>query len=186
MSFEDIKNTYEFDKNSSTSRSLLHITDTQISPGPFQLMSCKLAMQLFSYRVSTAIQTCIMTGQLKSTTAPQTVKMIKKLNDLLDCLNSSSLFNSNPSKCALSDICPQQLMLLQNAKKWFETLTISQSRKNSRPVCFDGMEWTINAIILLFEEQKKVGYSYLLTRRVNSDVIENLFSVFRQRGAYNR
>lgn len=185
VSFEDIKKTYEFDKNSSTSRSLLHITDAHISPGPFQLMSCKLAMQLFSNRVSTAIQTCILTGQLKSTTAPQTVKMIKKLNDLLDCLNSSSLFNSNPSKCALSDKFPHQLILLQNAKKWFETLTISQSQKN-RPVCFDGMEWTINSIILLFEEQKKIGYSYLLTRRVNSDVIENLFSVFRQRGGYNR
>jgi len=156
VSFKDIKKTYELDKNSSTSRALLHITDAHISPGPFQLMSCKLALQLFSNRVVTAMQTCIMTGQLDSQTAPQTVQMIKKLNDLLDCLNSSSLFNSNPSKCALSDKCPQQLELLEKAKGWFKTLkTVSPNQKNTRPVCFDGMEWTINAMILLFEEQKK-------------------------------
>lgn len=150
-------------------------------------MSCKLAMQLFSHRVATAMQTCIMTGQLKSHTAPQTVKMIKNLNDLLDCLNSSSMFSSNPSKCALSDKCPQQLVLLEKAKSWFQTLKIlSQNSKHTRPVCFDGMEWTINAMIMLFEEQKMNGYSYLLTRRINSDAIENMFSVFRQRGGYNR
>lgn len=187
VSFKDIKTTYEYDKNSSTSRALLHITDAHINPGPFQLMSCKLAMQLFSNRVVTAMKTCIMTGQLKSQTAPQTVKMIKKLNDLMDCLNSNSLFNSNPSKCALSDKCPQQLALLVKAKEWFKTLNIvSPNQKTIRPICFDGMEWTINAMIMLFEEQKKMGYHYLLTRRVNSDVIENMFSVFRQRGGYNR
>lgn len=187
VSFKDIKCTYECDKNSSTSRALLHITDAHISPGPFQLMSCKLAMQLFSNRVVTAMKSCIMTGQLKSQTAPQTVKMIKKLNDLMDCLNSNSLFNSNPSKCALSDKCPQQLALLVKAKECFKTLNIvSPNQKNIRPICFDGMEWTINAMIMLFEEQKKIGYHYLLTRRVNSDVIENMFSIFRQRGGYNR
>lgn len=35
VSFKDIKKTYELDKNSSTSRALLHITDAYINPGPF-------------------------------------------------------------------------------------------------------------------------------------------------------
>jgi len=187
VSFKDIKKTYELDKNSSTSRALLHITDAHISPGPFQLMLCKLALHLFSNRVVTAMKTCIMAGQLDSQTAPQTVQMVKNLNDLLDCLNSSLLFNSNPSKCALSDKCPQQLVLLEKAKSWFKTLkTVSPNQKNTRPVCFDGMEWTINAMIMLLEEQKKNGYHYLLTRRINYDAIENMFSVFRQKGGYNR
>lgn len=65
------------------------------------------------------MKTCIMTQQLKSKTAPNTVEMIKQLNDLLDCLNSNSLFNSNPFKCALSDKCPRQLEFLLKAKTWF-------------------------------------------------------------------
>lgn len=58
--------------------------------------------------------------------------------------------------------------------------------RDERPACFDGMVWTINAIIMLYEEQVKIGYSYLLLRRLNSDAIENMFAVFRQRGGYNR
>lgn len=102
------------------------------------------------------MNTYIMTGQLNFQTAPQTVQIIKKLNDLLDCLNSSSLFNLNPSKCALSDKFPHQLVLLEKAKSWFITLkTVSSNQKTTRPVCFDDMEWTINAMIMLFEEHKK-------------------------------
>jgi len=191
VSFKDIKDTYEIDKNSSTSRSLLKITDAHINPGPFQLMSCKLAMQIFSNKVATTMKTCIMTQQLKSKTAPKTVEMIQQLNDLLDCLNSNSLFNSNPFKCALSDKCPRQLEFLLKAKTWFESLKkISADPKKPlrdvRPACFDGMVWTINAIIMIYEEQINIGYSYLLTRRLNSDAIENMFAVFRQRGGYNR
>jgi len=131
-----------------------------------------------------------MTQQLKSKTAPNTVEMIKQLNDLLDCLNSNSLFNSNPFKCALSDKCPRQLEFLLKAKTWFESLKkISADPKiplrDVRPACFDGMVWTINAITL-YEEQIKIGYNYLLLRRLNSDAIENTFAVFRQRGGYNR
>lgn len=48
----------------------------------------------------TAMKTCIMTQQLQSRTASQTVEMIKQFNNLLDCLNSNSLYNSNPFKCA--------------------------------------------------------------------------------------
>jgi len=191
VSFKDLKDTYEIDKKSSTSRSLLHITDAHIHPGPFQKMSCKLAMQLFSHRVATAMKTCIMTEQLQSRTAPQTAEMIKKFNNLLDCLNSNSLYNSNPFKCALSDKNPGQLEFLLEAKSWFESLEKISTDPNkplrdTRPVCFDGMVWTLNAIIMLYKEQADIGYNYLLTRRLDSDVIENMFAVFRQRGGYNR
>lgn len=117
VSFKDIDDTYNIDKNSTTSRSLLKITDAHINPGPFQMMSCKLALQLFSNKVATTMKTCIMTNQLKSKTCQN-----KQLNDLLDCLNSNSLFNSNPKKCALSDKCPKQIEFLLKARTWFESL----------------------------------------------------------------
>jgi len=109
-------------KKSSTSHSLLKITDNHINPGPFQLMSCKLVMQLFSNTMSTAIKSSVYTGQLKSKTAIQTANMIKYFNDLLDVLKSMSLYHSNPFKCALSNERPQQLEFLQKAKISFENL----------------------------------------------------------------
>lgn len=186
--FKDINDTYEIDKNS---RSLLKITDAHINLGLFQLMSCKLAMHLFSNKVATTMKICIVTQQLKSKTAPNTEEIIKQLNNLLDCLNRNSLFNSNPFKCALSDKCPCQLEFLLKAKTWFESLKKipadpKQPSKDLRPACFDGMVWTINAITMMHEEQIKIGYNYLLTKRLNSDAIENMFAVFRQRGGYNR
>lgn len=59
-------------------------------------------------------------------------------------------------------------------------------KRNVRPACFDGMVWTINAITMIYEEQNNMGYSYLMTQRFNSDAIENMFAVFRQKGGYNR
>jgi len=62
--------------------------------------------------------------------------MIKQLNDLLDCLNSNSLFNYNPFKCALSDKCPRQLEFLLKAKAWFESLKkISADPKKTTQRC---------------------------------------------------
>jgi len=190
VSFQDVRNVYNIDKISTTSRSLLKITENHINPGPFQMMSCKLAMQLFSNTMAATIKTCVYTGELKSKTALHTAKMIKFLNDLLDVLNSKSLYNSNPFKCAISDTRPQQLQFLEKARSTFETLekmdVKNKKSKITRHLCFDGMCLTINAIIMLYNEQKEIGFNYILTGRLNSDVIENTFSVFRQRGGYNR
>lgn len=124
-SFKAIKDVYEIDKNSCTSRTLLKITDNHINPEPFQLMSCKLAMQLFS----NSMETCIMTKQLQSQTAPQTLLLIKKLNSLLDVLNSTTLYNSNPYKCSISDERPQQLTYLLESKSWIESIEKLKKRK---------------------------------------------------------
>jgi len=187
-SFQDLKDTYELDKNSGTSRSLLKITNNHMNPGPFQLMSCKLAMQLFSNSMSATMESCILTKQLKSKTAPHTMEMIKDLNNLLDVLNSNCLFNPNPYKCAISQERPQQLQYLLEARNWIEKLKkkITKKRQDTRPPCFDGLIWTINSILMIYAQQYELGYTYLLTSRFNSDVIENTFSVFRQRGGYNR
>jgi hypothetical protein len=96
--FQDLRDTYELDKNSGTSRSLLKITNSHINP----TKSCKLAMQLFSNLMVATMQSYILTKQLKSTTAPYTMEMVKDLNNILDILSSYSLFNSNPFKCAIS------------------------------------------------------------------------------------
>lgn len=91
VSFQDIKKTYMIDKRSSTSRSLLKITDSHIDPEPFKKMSCKLALQIFSKSMYATMRTCIMTQELKSPTAAHTAEFVKEINNLFDCLNSQSL-----------------------------------------------------------------------------------------------
>jgi len=67
-----------------------------MNPGPFKLMSCKLAMQLFSNSMAAAMETCTMTKQLKSNTAVNTLDMVKELNNLLDVfLVNHYLFDKN-------------------------------------------------------------------------------------------
>jgi len=48
------------------------------------------------------------------------------------------------------------------------------------------MVWTLVAIINLYEDQKEFGFEYLMTARLNKDFLASTFSVYRQRGGYNR
>lgn len=77
-----------------------------------------------------------------------------KKNNLFDCLNSQSLYSSNPYKCAIFEERQQKRRLyLEDAKNWCSQL--KKCKGHSRPYTFDGLEWTIHAILSIYEEQKK-------------------------------
>lgn len=63
VSFSDVKAVYDIDKKSTTSRCLLKITDAHMNPNAFQKMNCKLALQIFSHSLSSAMKTNVQTGQ---------------------------------------------------------------------------------------------------------------------------
>jgi len=63
-----------------------------------------------------------MSKQLKSNTTLNTLDMVKELNNLLDVLNSKSLFDKNPFKCAITQERPQQSVFLLKTKSWLENL----------------------------------------------------------------
>lgn len=56
----------------------------------------------------------------------------------------------------------------------------------SRPPSFDGILITINSILQLHKDIKTEEFPYILTTRLNQDVIENFFAVLRQKGGYNK
>ena len=184
VSFKDIVKTYTIDKDSNTSKALTKLTDSHINPGPFQKMNCKLAFQIFSNSVAATIHNCVATGELKSNTAKDIAIFVKHMNDLLDTLNSNSLFDKNPLKSALSE--NKVLQFLNVAKEWNLNLQKRTNKGITRPPCFNGMVWTLTAILDLYEDQKEFGFEYLMTARLNQDFLENSFSVYRQRGGYNR
>ncbi|KAL4126560.1 hypothetical protein QTP88_010781 [Uroleucon formosanum] len=188
VSFSDIKLAYNIDKSSCTSRALLKLTDSHMNPNPFQKMNCKLALQVFSNSVAAVLKTCIATGQIKSKTATATADFVQELNNLFDCLNSKTLYSFNIYSCALNEEKPYLLQCLMKTKEWWTQLELIQPINVYGKVvpCFDAMIWSINAIIMIYTQQQQLGFKYLLTSRLNQDVIENTFSVFRQRGGFNR
>jgi hypothetical protein len=65
-------------------------------------MRVKLAVQVFSHSMSSAIRTCTETGQLHSKTAFDTADFIEFVNNLFDCLNSRPLFSHKQYNTALN------------------------------------------------------------------------------------
>ncbi|KAL4135077.1 hypothetical protein QTP88_006734 [Uroleucon formosanum] len=182
---KDIKDTYELDKLSKKSKSLGKITDAHIHPTSFQKMRVKLAAQIFSYSMSAAIRTCAATGELNSKTAIDTADFIEFINNLFDCLNSRSLYTNNPYNSALTHTGVVKTFLL-DALQYFIILKKIKKGKISQPPCIKGFTQTINIILQFFEEEKCNEIAFLMTNRLNQDVLENLFSVFRQKGGYNK
>lgn len=178
--------TYQIDKKNTKSRALLKITDAHINPSSFQKMRVKLAVQLLSHTMASTIRICIGTKHLLSKTANNTAEFIEFVNKLFDCLNSRTLFSKNEYNCVLSDsgiVKP----FLTKASTYFQNVQKIKNEKTTTPPCFKGLTQTINGIIFFFEEEKSgSGLTFVLTNRLNQDALENLFSVIRQKGGYNK
>lgn len=187
ISFKVIENVYQIDKISTTGKVLTKLTDVHIHPNNFQKMSVKYAVQIFSGTMAAAIKTAIDTNQIQSEYAQSTADFIEIVNDLFDALNSRTLYSVKQCSCALNDTNDHVLSALEKAKDLFSNLRkISKKQEGTRPPCFDGVLLTIQSVVQIYEEQKNKGFSFLLTARLNQDVLENFFSVIRQRGGYSR
>uniref|UniRef100_A0A1Y1KDL4 Transposable element P transposase n=1 Tax=Photinus pyralis TaxID=7054 RepID=A0A1Y1KDL4_PHOPY len=151
-------------------------------------MSVKRAAQVLSQSVSSAIKTSVGTRQLHSESALDTADFLDFIDRLFDCLDSRTLFTSNPYKSAFSATNKYIQDTLQEAIRLFpklEKVDFKNGRK-TRPPCFAGFLQTVNSTRMLFNEENKNGIMFILTNRLNQDVLENLFSIYRQKGGYCR
>ncbi|KAL4090756.1 hypothetical protein QTP88_025533 [Uroleucon formosanum] len=187
ISFNDFITTYDIDKKNKKSNALLKITEAHIHPNSFQKMSVKLAAQIFSHSMASALRTCISTAEIKSKTASDTADFINFMNNLFDCLNSRNVFSENPYNCALTNSGVVKQFLV-NATNYFNDLfKINSKGKVNRPQCFSGFTQTINGVLSFFNDEKNNNnIQFLFTNRLNQDTLENLFSIFRQKGGYNK
>lgn len=195
--FQDIVQTYEIDTKNSKARSMCKISPIHLNPNPFQKMSCKLALQIFSNSVSSAIKTSIHTGQLKSKSANDTADFLLELNNTFDACNSQNLYDKNPNRRPMSshnkhifENINKTISTFQNAKK-----ICHKNNKISVPPCFTGIVWSLNAIKQLYELERSTAENtfpsnektfFLLTNRLNQDPLENMFSIMRQKNGYTR
>lgn len=194
ISLKDIKKTYEIDIKNTT-RAMLKITPTHISPNAFQKMTCKLAIQLLSRSVSSAIKTCVATGELKSKTALNTAWFIDIVNDMFVSANSKHIYDQNPNRRPMSN---RNCNVFENLKKarliFINAKKIShKNNKISIPPCFIGIIWTTTALCSIFDSEKidmanvqPQKEFFLMTNRLTQDALENFFPIMRQKNGYNR
>lgn len=180
ISWGDVENLYRLDKGEARA-------SVNSSENIFDVMRAKFATQVFSNKVSAAILTCIQTKQITSTTAYHTAEFIKVMNDLFDILNSKSVVDSNPLRCALSEKRGYLLKNLTTALEWTSNIHVKKySGKVRKDIfCFEDLNMSISCIISLYQDLSQEGYSYILTSRLNLDPLENLFAKIRGMGGSN-
>lgn len=100
-------------------------------------MSVKLAAQMFSHPMASAIQTCISTTELKSNTASDTADFVDFMDKLFDCLNSRNIFSKNPYNCSLTDFGIVKSFLLDAENYFDDIIKINYKGKETRPPCFN-------------------------------------------------
>ena len=173
-----------FEKDSSLPiRSTPKLTEKHIHPNNFQKMKVKLATQVMSHTVAAAICMYVSLGLLPPT-AMGTAELIEKFDSVFDCVNSSTSHSTKKLKCAISDQTTH-IAFMKEAMGFIKRVQVMQGNVNvtGRIKCLKGWLITLNAIILIWEHLKtKHNFKFLLTRRLNTDPLENFFGTIRQQG----
>ena len=186
VSWSDVIALWNLEKNKTT-RAACKLSNKHIWPNTFDKMKCKLALQVFSKRVSSALFTASLTDCIKTSTVQHTASFFEILNDLFDNLNSRSVRDPNPNKCALSrfysDVEQNLKLQASNMANWF----IKTPKGLKKPICFLGLQQSVNATLQLWDDLQEEDITFLITSRLNTDALENFFSILRmQGGSYNR
>lgn len=160
------------------------ITDAHVTPTSFQKMRVKLAAQILSRTVSAALHTYIDLGLISEEARP-TAAFIELMNNLFDVLNSSKIKSCNKFQTAFR-LSKDQEKVLNDSKEMLST-TKAINRKSGKNntghiKSFVNFQISIESIKMLYEDLKKDGFDYLLTRRLNQDNLENFFGAVRQQG----
>ena len=100
VSWSDIVALWNLVKNKTT-QAACKLSNKHIWLNTFDKMKCKLALQVFSKRMSSALFTASLTDCVKTSTVQRTASFFEILNDLFDNLNSRYIRDPNPNKCAL-------------------------------------------------------------------------------------
>lgn len=172
---------FNIDVSSETARAT-RLTERHLNPNSFEKMSVKLATQVFSHSVSSAMMTAAETNQLPLA-AKDTAYLLNKLNNIFDSMNSYCKFHPKPNKCAVSNTLNEHLKTpldnLKSGLEWVKSWKMQNTIR--RPPSFDGIEHSLYSTLLLWEDLEGDGVSFLLTGRLNQAPIENEFSIARQK-----
>lgn len=170
-----IETMYQYDK-SKDYRLCPKLTDEHIYPNSFQKMKVKYASQVLSHSTSVALN-WFVDFKLVPPEARVTATFIDNMNRLFDILNSSHLNNFHVFKGT-----EKQINFLQKMITFFKNLKVinEKGKDVTNIVKFTfGWKMTIKGVLELWEMLKEKEYSFLLTRHLNQDCLENFFGQIR-------
>ena len=137
--------------------------------------------QLSCYCFVTITYHDTITGIINTRSIQHTTRLFETFTDLY-----SKSANDLNLKCAILNFNNIRQNLIDNAmdmKNWY---VISANNLKTLP-CFLRSQQSVNAAVHLWVDINKEDFSFLMTSHLNSDPIENFFSVFRMHGgSYNR
>lgn len=176
MKIEDAKETFRLAPN---------LTQKHLQPKAFKKMNVKLAAQVLSARVAAG-----MTTYMKFKKIPQeaaiTVEVIAKFENLFDIFNCVTHYSPKEFRTAFKGEQFKLVFLLETSEYIKNINVVSKSKLDkdvTNSVSFlDGWRISISSLIGLWNDLKDEGFSYILTRRLNQDPLENFFGSIRQQG----
>ena len=159
---------------------------THVIPNNFKRMKVKYATQVLSHTVSTAMMTFALSPDTSlPIEAMKTSNFFKFMDTLFDCFNSSTKFDSKPYKCALKEGSVHFEFLLNARDYLSRLLKLTPKGSFNRPPCFMGFVQNINVLMQFWDDSKAEGITFLRTRLLSQDSLENLFGVIRGLGGHN-
>lgn len=144
----------------------------------YQRQRVKLAVHLLSGTVSNALKFLGEQGKINSDQWPETSEFIHILNGWFDIFNSSVKKDVSGKRMAFQKT-DEQMKVLSDTVSLVKSLRVS-----GRCLPFQkGILISTRSLETLYDAlQERFGVIYLLTRRLNQDILEHFFSVMRQMG----
>lgn len=183
--WEHIAKLYDLDSKQHY-RLAPRLTKQHVDLPAFSSMRVKLASQVFSHSVSAALHTHATSDPpTLPSDATQTAKFCKTMNNLFDSVNSFHMKSALKYQCAISNTSCH-MDHYREMIDWLSSLkVINEANKivTSNIKCIRGWMLTLSAIIKLWDYlSSRCDFSFLITRRLNQDNLENFFGVIRQKG----
>lgn len=175
-----------YDEDSSeTFRLAPNLTQKHMQPKAFKKMNVKLAAQVLSARVAAGMTTYMKFKKIPPEAA-FTIEVIAKFDNLFDIFNC---FTHNSPKAFRTPFKGEQFKIdfLLETSEYIKNINVVSKSKLDKDLTntvsfLDGWRISISSLIGLWNDLKDEGFSYILTRRLNQDPLENFFGTIRQQG----
>lgn len=150
-----------------------------------QRQNVKMAAQIFSNRNATAIQWCGENGLLNCKQWKKTAEVLKLFNDWFDVFNSKKKYEHS-DRCAYGINLEKQNKIINDMNQFIKKLRVGQ-RSTLLPFQKGILLCNKSLVEMFLYIQEKYSSEvfqaeYLLTSRLNQDILENLFSYLRMMG----
>lgn len=142
------------------------------------------AAQLFSNTVSKAIAFCGAKKIITENGWQETAELVKLINDWFDLFNSRCKYGSHVGLHAFGVEIENQISLLKSVSELISSIKVGRHQKL---IPFQkGILLSNESLIQMYNYLHEVyNVEYILTNRLNQDVLENFFSYIRGMGGAN-